>query len=168
MMRISVWHGDLSDSYLRKVTQLGADCIDFGSGDYFHGVKEQGYPDLDELLKIRKRIRTWGLDINRVTLPDITEKFIKEQEGGEQELENACKALQVFGEAGIPVARQRFAGDTFAEQMTSYSSVHRGGYASRGESLELTKDRPDTPDFEALQAWWGALLCGLRAARAHR
>ena len=43
----------------------------------FPGVKEQGYPDLDELIKIRKRIRSWGLDINRVTLPNISEKFLK-------------------------------------------------------------------------------------------
>ena len=55
MMRISVWSGDLSDSYLKTVTQLGADCIDFGGGDWFPGVAEQGYPDLDELLKVKKK-----------------------------------------------------------------------------------------------------------------
>ena len=73
-MKISVWDGGLSESYLKQVTQLGADCIDFGSGNAFPGVDEQGYPDLDEVLKIKKRIRAWGLDINRVTLPNITEK----------------------------------------------------------------------------------------------
>jgi len=114
MMKISVWHGALSDSYLKQVTQLGADCLDFGQGDFFPGVKEQGYPDLDELLKIKKKIRAWGLDINRVTLPDITEKFMKNLPGGEKELENTCNALKVFGEAGVPIARQRFAGDTFS------------------------------------------------------
>ena len=80
MFKISVWHGDLSDDYLRYVTQLGVDCLDFGSGNYFPGVEEQGYPDLDELLKIKKRIRSWGLDINRVTLPDMTETFMLEQD----------------------------------------------------------------------------------------
>ena len=47
MMKISVWDGGLSDSHLKQVTQLGADCIDFGSGQAFPGVEEQGYPDLD-------------------------------------------------------------------------------------------------------------------------
>ena len=47
MMKISVWDGGLSDSYLKQVTQLGADCIDFGQGNAFPGIKEQGYPDLD-------------------------------------------------------------------------------------------------------------------------
>ena len=154
MMKISVWHSALSDSYLKQVTQLGADCLDFGQEDAFPGVKEQGYPDLDELLKIKRRIRTWGLDINRVTLPNITERFMKDLPGGEKELENTCNALKVFGEAGVPIARQRFAGDTFNELMTRYPAVHRGGYVSRGESLELTREKPETPTLEELQEWW--------------
>ena len=155
MIRISVWNGDLSDSYLKQVTQLGADCIDFGGGDAFPGVQEQGYPDLDELLKIKRRIHSWGLEINRVTLPDITEHFMKDQPGSEKELENTCAALKVFGEAGIPLARQRFAGDTFNELMTRYRAPHRGGYLARAESLDLTRPKPETPTLEELQNWWG-------------
>lgn len=154
MMKISVWDGGLSDTYLRQVTQLGANCIDFGGGNSFPGVDEQGYPDLDELLKIKKKIRSWGLDINRVTLPNITEKFMKSLPGGEKELENTCHALRVFGEAGIPIARQRFAGDTFDYLMTRYRSVHRGGYTSRGESRTATKNPPETPTLEELDEWW--------------
>lgn len=97
MIKISVWDGDLSDSYLRQVAQLGADCIDFGRCDSFPGVKEQGYPDLDELIKIKKKIHSWGLDINRVTLPDITDNFMKGHPGGDKELEDTCEALKVFG-----------------------------------------------------------------------
>lgn len=151
MMRISVWHGDLSDSYLRKVTQLGADCLDFGGGDFWPGVKEQGYPDLDEVVRIRRRIRSWGLDINRVTLPDITAACTADQD--EREIENACRALQVFAEAGVPIARQRFAGDTFPQMMRRYRSSHRGGYLSRGEMLEREPAAVPTP--EELETWWG-------------
>ena len=55
-MKISVRDRGLSDSYLKHVTQLGADCIDFGSGTSFPGVTEQG-PALDEVIKIRKGTR---------------------------------------------------------------------------------------------------------------
>ena len=154
MFRISVWHGDLSDSYLKYVTQLGAECIDFGGGNYFPGVAEQGYPDLDELLKIKKKIHSWGLSINRVTLPDLTEKFMLDQEGGEEELENGCKALQVFAQAGLPIARQRFAGDVFPWQTRSWRAPHRGGYLSRAESRALAEEDRGTPSAEALDAWW--------------
>jgi mannonate dehydratase len=154
MMRVAVWHNDLSDEYLKTVTQLGADAIDCGRGNYFPGVEEQGYPDLDELLKLKKRVHSWGLEFNRVTLPDITEAFMNDQEGGEQELENTCQALKVFGEAGIPIARQRFAGDVFPERLARTSTPHRGGYMSRWESAFLTRDLPEPPTQEALDSWW--------------
>ena len=153
-MKISVWHREISDSYLRFVTQLGADALDFGTDTDIPGVAEQGYPDLDELLKIKKKIQSWGLSINRVSLPNITEKFMTDQPGGEKELENTCTALRILGEAGVPIARQRFWGDTFNELMFRYRSEHRGGYLSRGESQALTNPVPETPDYEALQDWW--------------
>jgi mannonate dehydratase len=153
-MKISVWHHDLSDTYLRFVTQLGADCIDFGRDLDFPGVKEQGYPDLDALLKMKKTFQSYGLEINRVTLPNISQKFFKDQPGAEKELENTCQALRVFAEAGVPIARQRFWGDTFNELMFRYKSEHRGGYLSRGESQALTRPVPETPTYDELQNWW--------------
>ncbi len=153
-MKISVWDGGLSDTYLRQVTQLGADCIDFGNSTSFPGVKEQGYPDLDEFVRIKKRIHSWGLAINRVTLPNITENFMKGRHGGEKELENTCNALRVFAEAGVPIARQRFWGDTFDALMTRYTAVHRGGYTSRGESRAATRNPPATPTLPELEDWW--------------
>ena len=154
MIRISVWDGGLSDSYLRMITQLGANCIDFGNDRSFAGVAEQGYPDMDQLLKIKRKIHSWGLEINRVTLPNITERFINNLPGAEDELENTVTALRIFAEAGVPIARQRFAGDTFSQLMTRYQAVHRGGYVSRGESRALTKDELETPNYDELQEWW--------------
>ncbi len=151
-MRISVWHRDLSDSYLRQVTQLGADCVDFGAGDAFPGVAEQGYPDLDGVLAIKKKLQSWGLAINRVTLPNLTERFMRGGEAAEEELENACKALRVFGEARVPMARQRFGGDAMPHRTEPYRSVHRGGYLSRGEYRYRSRPAPPTPD--ALDGWW--------------
>jgi mannonate dehydratase len=134
------------------VTQLGVDCIDFGSGNAFPGTQEQGYPDLAQVREIKKHIRTWGLDINRVTLPNIGDRFVKSLPGGEQELDNACRALEVFGQAGIPIARQRFAGDIMPSSTPTYRSVHRGRYTSRGEAAHLSQWNPPSPEEQ--QQWW--------------
>lgn len=151
-MKISVWNDqDLSDRYLKQVTQLGADCIDFGSGAWFKGVAEQGYPDLDAVIAARKKIRSYGLDVNRVTLPDISHEFMAGT-GNEQDLDNTVNALKVFAEAGCPLARQRFSGDVFPQMMVRSRSVHRGGYESRSESL--AHPQPDFPGREELDAWW--------------
>tara|TARA_Y100000588_G_scaffold219961_1_gene233884 strand:- start:1363 stop:2256 length:894 start_codon:yes stop_codon:yes gene_type:complete len=138
---------------MRQVSQLGADGIDFGNGTAFPGVTEQGYPDLDKVVRIKKRIHSWGLEINRVTLPDITEKFMQNQPGGERELENSCEAVRIFAQAGIPIVRQRFAGDTF-DLSEKYLSVHRGGYTSRGERPNRSISPSTVPTYEELDQWW--------------
>lgn len=144
MIKVSVWCHDLSDSYLRQVTQLGAECIDFGGGDAFS--------DLDSVLAAQKRLRRWGLEINRVTLPDLTGTFMNDQPGAEQELDVACKALEMFGRAGVLLARQRFAGDIMPSSTPTYQAVHRGGYRSRGEMAHLSQW--PSPSRDEIERWW--------------
>lgn len=145
---------DFTDSELTQLCQLGVDCIDLGKGSSFPGVKEQGYPDLDRVLALRKRVRSFGLDINRVTLPDLSERFINDAPGSEKELEHAVLAVKVFGEAGLPIVRQRFAGDTAPVLTTGYRAYQRGGAIARGESLGLTRGAPAVPSLEEGEAWW--------------
>ena len=106
------------------------------------------------MLKIKKQIKSWGLDINRVTLPDMSETFMENRDGAEKELENTCNGLRVFAEAGLPIARQRVAGSTLNERLLRYRAPHHGGYMSRAESVGLRKDKPDGPDLEDLETWW--------------
>ena len=152
-MLISVWNdSDLSDRYLKQVIQLGADCIDFGHGGWFEGVAEQGYPDLDAVIKARKKIQSYGMDVNRVTLPDISPEYMAGT-GNEKDLENTVNALRVFAEAGCPLARQRFSGDVFPQMLSRWRGKHRGGYESRSESL--ARPAPECPSLKELDAWWG-------------
>ena len=152
MMRISVWYQGVEESRLRLVTQLGAECVDFGSGAAFASVKRQGFPDLDEVLGIKRALRAWGLEINRVTLPDLTEAYLAGGPGGERELEAACRALQVYGEAGVPIARQRFAGDATPGEHGAYRAVQRGGIVSRGEYRH--QSAAPEPSTAQIDAWW--------------
>ena len=145
MIRITAGAGDLSDTYLKRITQLGVDCVDFGDASILPGVEEQGYPDLDELLKIKRNVRSWGLDVNRVTLPDMTESFFKDEPGSDKEIENAVQTMRVFGDAGMTLASQRFEGSNFNHLITYYRPEHRGGYPGSGKSLWLTGERPPQP-----------------------
>ncbi|ASN06264.1 mannonate dehydratase [Virgibacillus necropolis] len=155
MMKVSltVNNFDLSDIDLKQLSQLGVDYLDFGNGASFPGVKEQGYPDLDAFLKQKRRIRSWGLDINRVTLPDITEQFMDGLPGSEVEVKNSVNAVKVFGEAGISIVRQRFAYDTFSHLTTDYQAIQRGGAISRGESLVFNKAKNQSPTLEESENW---------------
>ena len=133
MMRIAVGHPkDLTDSYLRFVTQLGVDCIDFGEGAWMPGVAEQGYPDLDEVLKLRRRLQSWGLDFNRVTLPDITEDFML---GG---LPLVLDEIHNYGRKGRIF-------------MVHFRNV-RGSLATAGGYEEMALDDGDMNMFKIIQA----------------
>lgn len=157
MMKVSVTVNttDLTDMDLMQMSQLGVDCIDFGAGGSFAGVTEQGFPDLDQLLKLQRRIRSYGLDINRVTLPNMTDDFMLNRPGSERQLENSVNAIKVFGEANIDIVRQRFEGDVFYGLSQNYKAVHRGGAVLRGESTGLLKEKQPTPTLEELESWWG-------------
>ena len=159
MIRVSVWQGDFSDSYLRLITQLGADAVDFGRGDFFPGVRENGYPDRDDLVAIRRRLSSFGLEINRVTLPDLTETFMEGVDGAERELDNSVRALRIFGEAGVPIARQRFAGDVFPWMQKRSKAAHRGGYQFRAESTGMAEEPRGSMSETDQERWWER-FCG--------
>ena len=154
MIKTAVFCRTLSDTYLKQITQLGADSVDFGQIDLFPNDGERGYPDLDEVLSIKKKITSWGLEVNRVTLPNISAELMRGERGYEQEIENACNCLKVFSEAGFPLARQRFGADVFPDHSLKYQSVHRGGYTSRGESIAHLGGNPPIPAEEDLDTWW--------------
>ena len=134
MMRISASAGDLSDSHLRRITQLGVGAVDFGKARDLPSVRERGYPDLDALIEIKKRVRSWGLDVNRGTLPAIIQEFMRGEAGTERELDDAVQSLRVFGDAGMTLASQRFEGSNSNHLVTFYRSEHRGGYIGSGAS----------------------------------
>lgn len=155
MMKVSIQVPtcELSDIDLRQMCQLGVDCIDFTQGGSFPGVREQGFPDLDKLLQLKRRVRSHGMEINRVTLPDMSASFMLEEPGTEIQLDNVSNAIKTFGEAGITLVRQRFAGDVFPYMAEEYTAVHRGGALVRGESLKRNLDK-QPPTVEQMNAWW--------------
>ncbi len=153
MIRVSVWYHGLDERYLRLVTQLGAEAVDFGAGNAFPGVREQGYPDLDGVLAIKRALQAWGLEINRVTLADIPADFMAGETDDNVCIENACRAIAVFGEAGVPIARLRVGGDAMPHRTRMHMAVHRGGYRARAEYRHWAQ--PELRSPEEVEAWWG-------------
>jgi len=156
MLRVSVFshNVELTDTWLQQMVALGADAIDFGNDKEMPGVAETGVPDLAGVKALRKRLRSFGIDINRVTLPNFSDAFMRGEAGSEKELENAAQALRVYGEARLPIARQRFAGDVFTQLNGRAQTKHRGGYLARAESTGWVKEPQQTPTKEELDGWW--------------
>src|SRR5699024_12035106 len=111
------------------------------------------FRSLDEVLKMKRKIRRWGMDINRVTLPNISKKYMNQNSEEEIELKHSCESVKVFSEAGINLVRQRFEGDTFPEKTENYEAIQIGRAIARGESLGLKKEPFITPSKEELSFW---------------
>ena len=142
MIRIAAWCHRWDDSFLRLVAQLGVDCLDHVPVPHVPG---EGYPDLDKLLDIRKQVRSWGMDWNRLSLPILSEQFMRGEEGFEAELEPVVKTMQVYAEAGVPIIRAAFAKDRFPWMNRHYETTHRGGYVYGGQSLNHLEDTSGPP-----------------------
>ena len=66
------------------------------------------------MLKIRKKNPFLGARLQpRDPAGHNRQVHVRLRMGCEQELENTVAALEVFAEAGAPIARQRFHGDVF-------------------------------------------------------
>jgi len=135
-LKITVWEGDLSEDYLRWASQIGVDGIDIRDPIKLPGVKEQGYPSLKGLLRLRRRLKRYGLEIFRVSLPEPY-KFLVGEAGGEEELEKLCKTIELLGEASIPIARPMLHGTP--KVSITHMAEHRGGYRMRAFNLEVMK-----------------------------
>lgn len=134
-MKVVVFEYNLSEERIKWASQIGADGFDIHNALNVPGVKEQGYPDLEKLMRLKRLLAAHGLGIYRVSLPQAPRFFLGE-EGGVEEVEKICKTIQCLGEAGIPIARPML----YQESLpigTTHMAEHRGGYRMRGFSLDL-------------------------------
>ena len=103
-MKVLMRQRDLSDEYIQFAAQIGADGFDIHNAESIPGLVEQGYPDLEQLTKLKERVNAAGLNIYRVA-PAEPQKFLTGKPGGEEELDNLCKSLEIFGQVGSPLCR---------------------------------------------------------------
>ena len=94
MIRIAGWCHDWSDSNLKRLCQLGVDCCD----GMPLPTDDRGVFDPDEALEVKKKIHSWGMQVNRISLPNLSKIFMDEEDGADKELDVVCDSLRVLGE----------------------------------------------------------------------
>ena len=65
MIRLAGWCHDLTDANFKRLSQLGVDCCD----GMPLPTDDRGVFDLDEALNLKNRIHSWGMQVNRISLP---------------------------------------------------------------------------------------------------
>jgi mannonate dehydratase len=149
MMKVAAWCFDLTDSGLRRLVQLGVECADALPIPE----DDRGVFILDEAVALKKHINSYGMAVNRISLPQLSEKFMNDEAGSDEELDIVCEALTVLGKAGYPLPRVHFANTTDKWMVGHYQAEHRGGYKARGDSLALAESN-EPATLEVQQAHW--------------
>ncbi len=138
-MKVLLRERDLSNDYIKFAQQIGADGFDIHNPASIPGFTEQGYPDLDGLVKLKEKLLAAGLGIFRVAPPD-PKKFLRGEPGGEQELDHLCKTVEILGRAGIPFMSTPVHLENPGYR-GGYPVEHRGGYRMYGFDAERMKKR---------------------------
>lgn len=149
MIRVAAWCMDLSETTLQFLSQIGVDCADAVPLP----TDDRGVFDLDEAISIRKKVESWGMAVNRISLPALSERFMDGEDGSEEELDVACDAVRVLGEAGYPLGRVHFVYSGDPWMFDRYVADHRGGYKARGETLVQTRPKEE-PSLETRSKRW--------------
>ena len=137
-MKVLLRERDLSDDYILFAQQIGADGFDIHSPANIPGFVEQGYPDLEQLVKLKEKVNAAGLGIYRVAPPD-PQRFLLGEAGGEQEVEHLGKTIEIFGQAGIPFMSTPVHLGINPGYRGGYAKTHRGGYTMHGFEVERMK-----------------------------
>ena len=149
MIRLAGWCHDLTDANFKRLSQLGVDCCD----GMPLPTDDRGVFDLDEALNLKNRIHSWGMQVNRISLPPFSKVFMDEEDGADEEADAVCDSLRVLGEAGYPLGRVHFEYTTYGWMTGDYTASHRGGYQARGGSLAFSEDK-SPPTAEVQEQRW--------------
>ena len=154
-MKVLMRQRDLSDEYILFAQQIGADGIDIHNCESVPGCVEQGYPDREGLAAIVQKLRQAGLGLYRVAPCDPL-RYLRGEAGGEEDVENLVKTIQVFGALGIPFMSVPIHLINPGHR-GGMRHVHRGGYTMHGFEVErMEKSLAADPWQEkvTIDEWW--------------
>lgn len=144
-MKVLMRERDLADDYILFAQQIGAEGFDIHNPDNIPGFKEQDYPDREALTKLKAKLRSAGLGIYRVA-PPTPLKYLLGEAGGEKEVDNLAKTIEVFGQVGIPFMSMPIHIDNPGYR-GGFPHVHRGGYTMHGFNVERMKKNLEEKPF---------------------
>ncbi len=134
-MKILLRQCDLSDEYLHFVAQIGADGIDIHNAESIPGFIEQGYPDEKALRRIKERINGFGLGLYRIAPQDDPLDFMLGNPGGEKDIEDLKRTIEIMGRLEIPFLSTPFHFD-HPGHYGAVKFTHRCGYQMGGFSVD--------------------------------
>jgi mannonate dehydratase len=164
-MRVGCWIDDLSDDTLRFWKQIGIDDVDVALR-VLPSYVAQGWVDLEELLRFKQRLLSFGLRIELINteIEHLLDAYLQGPQA-ERQIEALCTTIRNTGKAGIPLLglRPLNAGYLAGPPPGYVTKAGRGGYAMHSFDWDQALRTMDTPlgVIEPGRVWDGILkVCG--------
>lgn len=146
-MWVAVELREATDESLAFVKQLGVEHVAVYPDRMLVGgrtIYEPGYLDYLPLLQLKKRIESFGLTVDALTIPgSIYENVLLGTPERERDMEGVCKSIRNMGRVGIPIMAYNFRIVGVWGHWRSYGSGGgRGGAGIKSFDYELVKDAP--------------------------
>ena len=143
-----------TDENLRYAKQLGVTHIIIGGPR----LGEDGILEYMELLRVRKRIEAYGLEVGGIeNLPvDHWDKILHATPGRDEQMDKVCQTIDNMGRAGFPVLGYYFSIAGVWGHWRSYESGGgRGGAGIKSFDYDLVKDAPvvETGPVSKAEMW---------------
>jgi mannonate dehydratase len=164
-MKVLLRQCDLSDKYIRFAQQIGADGIDIHNAPSIPGFMEQGYPDMEALRSIKQRINDAGMGLYRIAPPDDPCDFMLGNPGGERDIDNLAKTIEILGELGIPFLSTPFNFENPGHR-GGIQFEKRGGYRMGGFSVEKMREADAREPWQpkvSIEDFWQRAVALLKA-----
>ena len=147
-MHVGLQMKDLSDDNLKFAKQIGVNNIVVAEQPGL-STKERPYWRADDLLRLRERVESHGVQIDVMALP-LSSRPIDQQENPnimlgaperDQEIDHICECIRAAGAAGIPCLKYNL---TLLGVITTGRKPGRGGVSYREFNYDQIKNDPNT------------------------
>ena len=137
---------DVGDESLAFAAQLGLQHVVVYPDRILPGGGEEGpdYLDFLPLLKLKKRLESYGLTFDGLTLPErVYRNVMLGTPARERDMERVCASIRNMGRAGIPIMAYNFRIVGVWGHWRSYESGGgRGGAGVKSFDYDLVKNAP--------------------------
>jgi len=149
-MKLTIGARDFSEATFLFAEQLGATHLKVNSGAFMDG-HQRGPVQRPKLLKVKEQAEAHGLKIGVALLPQGAGTQHWNIRLGrperEQEIEDVCRSVEIFGEEDIRVVEYVF--NLSAVWGSESRPLARGGTMTRYFDYDKAKQAPPEPGFEA-------------------
>ncbi|NKB69882.1 MAG: TIM barrel protein [Candidatus Latescibacteria bacterium] len=121
-----------NDENLRLASQLGVTHIIYCEINEHDQNTQRRFPELDELLQIRRRVESFGMRLSLLETAFPMDKIINAKSGRDQQIEQFKRALGNMGKAGIEILCYDWMPVELSVIRTSYTKTLRGGALTSG------------------------------------